>query len=282
MAPENQATPSPAACSRRSGAGDPLRPRRVHGDLPLGRQVLAARLKGEAHIGLYPLLDGDRCWWLAADLDGPEAMLAHKQAEHPSRSVPAGQRAAASGRAFRATNPDIVDAVRRRGRAVPPGPGHQFRPRRPPRHQPPPRNRPPLTTTPPTCPQPRGSRTGASVTLRVEHAERPTREIIARRIAGAYASPYPEMPRARAQIRALLATQARRVIPRPLATTAEQRFRFAAELAEGRRAARDCGPPRTRPRAHTSPGPPRLPRQVAPPAPATVACRATPPSAAAS
>jgi hypothetical protein len=37
-------------------------------------------------------------------------MLAHKQAEHPSRSVPAGQRAAASGRAFRATNPDIVDA----------------------------------------------------------------------------------------------------------------------------------------------------------------------------
>jgi superfamily II DNA or RNA helicase len=27
------------------------------------------------HIGLYPLLDGDRCWWLAADFDGPEAMF---------------------------------------------------------------------------------------------------------------------------------------------------------------------------------------------------------------
>ena len=26
-------------------------------------------------IGLYPLLDGDRCWWLAADFDGPAAML---------------------------------------------------------------------------------------------------------------------------------------------------------------------------------------------------------------
>jgi hypothetical protein len=26
------------------------------------------------HIGLYPLLDGDRCWWLAADFDGPDAL----------------------------------------------------------------------------------------------------------------------------------------------------------------------------------------------------------------
>ena len=40
--------------------------------LPL---VLAAHLKGEVHVGLYPLLDGDRCWWLAADFDGPEAMF---------------------------------------------------------------------------------------------------------------------------------------------------------------------------------------------------------------
>ena len=37
--------------------------------------MLAAHLKGEVHIGLYPLLDGDRCWWLAADFDGPEAMF---------------------------------------------------------------------------------------------------------------------------------------------------------------------------------------------------------------
>ena len=43
--------------------------------LPLTSAVLAAHLLGEVHIGLYPLLDGDKCWWLAADFDGPEAML---------------------------------------------------------------------------------------------------------------------------------------------------------------------------------------------------------------
>lgn len=37
--------------------------------------MLAAHLKGEVHIGLYPLLDGDKCWWLAADFEGPEAMF---------------------------------------------------------------------------------------------------------------------------------------------------------------------------------------------------------------
>jgi superfamily II DNA or RNA helicase len=45
------------------------------GYLPLTPAVLASHLKGEVHIGLYPLLDGDRCWWLAADFDGPEAMF---------------------------------------------------------------------------------------------------------------------------------------------------------------------------------------------------------------
>jgi superfamily II DNA or RNA helicase len=43
--------------------------------LPLTAEVLAAHLSGKLHIGLYPLLDGDRCWWLAADFDGPEAMF---------------------------------------------------------------------------------------------------------------------------------------------------------------------------------------------------------------
>jgi hypothetical protein len=43
--------------------------------LPLTPAVLAAHLKGEVHIGLYPLLAGDKCWWLAADFDGPEAMF---------------------------------------------------------------------------------------------------------------------------------------------------------------------------------------------------------------
>src|SRR5580700_10821353 len=43
--------------------------------LPLTPEVLTAHLSGQTHIGLYPLLDGDKCWWLAADFDGPAAML---------------------------------------------------------------------------------------------------------------------------------------------------------------------------------------------------------------
>ncbi|HZC51426.1 MAG TPA: DEAD/DEAH box helicase family protein [Mycobacterium sp.] len=43
--------------------------------LPLTRDVVTAHLSGEQEIGLYPMLDGDRCWWLAADFDGPAAML---------------------------------------------------------------------------------------------------------------------------------------------------------------------------------------------------------------
>jgi hypothetical protein len=45
------------------------------GERPQWERRLAAHLSGQAHIGLYPLLDGDRCWWLAADFDGPAAML---------------------------------------------------------------------------------------------------------------------------------------------------------------------------------------------------------------
>jgi hypothetical protein len=43
---------------------------------PLTPKVLDAHLRGDMHIGLYPLLDGDRCWWLAAAGsrgDGPQA-----------------------------------------------------------------------------------------------------------------------------------------------------------------------------------------------------------------
>jgi superfamily II DNA or RNA helicase len=43
--------------------------------LPLTAEVLAAHLTGKMHIGLYPLLDGDASWWLAADFDGPDAMI---------------------------------------------------------------------------------------------------------------------------------------------------------------------------------------------------------------
>ena len=38
-------------------------------------EVLTAHLSGGLDLGLYPLLDRDRCCWLAADFDGPSAML---------------------------------------------------------------------------------------------------------------------------------------------------------------------------------------------------------------
>lgn len=43
--------------------------------LPLTPEVLAAHLRGTHHIGLYPMLPGDQTCWLAADFDGPAAML---------------------------------------------------------------------------------------------------------------------------------------------------------------------------------------------------------------
>ncbi|WP_226358319.1 MULTISPECIES: DEAD/DEAH box helicase [unclassified Pseudonocardia] len=43
--------------------------------LRLGDDVVAAHLSGRDHIGLYPLMPGDTCRWLAADFDGPAAML---------------------------------------------------------------------------------------------------------------------------------------------------------------------------------------------------------------
>jgi hypothetical protein len=39
--------------------------------LPLTDDAVAAHLTGDVHVGLYPLLDGDSCHWLAADFDGP-------------------------------------------------------------------------------------------------------------------------------------------------------------------------------------------------------------------
>jgi superfamily II DNA or RNA helicase len=43
--------------------------------LPLTAEVIHAHLTGELELGLYPLLESDRCCWLAADFDGPAAML---------------------------------------------------------------------------------------------------------------------------------------------------------------------------------------------------------------
>lgn len=45
--------------------------------LPLTDDVVTAHLSGELELGLYPLLDGDRCSWLAADFDGA-TMLDHQ------------------------------------------------------------------------------------------------------------------------------------------------------------------------------------------------------------
>jgi hypothetical protein len=67
--------------------------------LPLTPAVLAAHLKGEIHIGLYPLLDGDKYWWLAADFDGPEAMfdaLTYIKADH-ALQVPVAPEVSRSG-----------------------------------------------------------------------------------------------------------------------------------------------------------------------------------------
>jgi hypothetical protein len=45
--------------------------------LPLTAQVIENHLRhdNDLFIGLYPLLPDATCWWLAADFDGPQAML---------------------------------------------------------------------------------------------------------------------------------------------------------------------------------------------------------------
>jgi len=73
-----------------------------HGEreyLPLTADVLTAHLSGQTHIGLYPLLDGDRCWWLAADFDGPAALLDALNYVKAARAlnVPAGLEVSRSG-----------------------------------------------------------------------------------------------------------------------------------------------------------------------------------------
>ena len=60
--------------------------------LPLTEAILTKHLSGELEIGLYPLLDGDRCHWLAADFDGPTALvdaLSYLKAAR-ANGVPAG------------------------------------------------------------------------------------------------------------------------------------------------------------------------------------------------
>ena len=68
--------------------------------LPLTNDVLVAHLTGDVFVGLYPLLPGGECHWLAADFDGPTAMLdalAYTKAGR-SRGVPAALELSQSGR----------------------------------------------------------------------------------------------------------------------------------------------------------------------------------------
>jgi superfamily II DNA or RNA helicase len=89
--------------------------------LPLTPEVLSAHLSGQAHIGLYPLLDGDRCWWLAADFDGDAAMLDALNYIKAARAagVPAGLEVSRSGTGAHAwiffTAPVPAEAARRLG-----------------------------------------------------------------------------------------------------------------------------------------------------------------------
>lgn len=68
--------------------------------LPLTPEVIDAHLRGDAHIGLYPLSDDDTCWWIAADFDKEGAMLdalAYMKAAR-SYGIPAALEVSQSGR----------------------------------------------------------------------------------------------------------------------------------------------------------------------------------------
>ena len=89
--------------------------------LPLTAEVLAAHLSGQVHVGLYPLLGGDRCWWLAADFDGSAAMLDALNYVKAARAmgVPAGLEVSRSGTGAHAwvffTAPVQAEMARRLG-----------------------------------------------------------------------------------------------------------------------------------------------------------------------
>ncbi|CAN5871823.1 DEAD/DEAH box helicase family protein [soil metagenome] len=68
--------------------------------LPLTLEVIDAHLRGEAHVGLYPLSDDDTCWWVAADFDKEAATLdalAYMKAAR-SYGIPAALEVSQSGR----------------------------------------------------------------------------------------------------------------------------------------------------------------------------------------
>ncbi|HZE18259.1 MAG TPA: helicase, partial [Mycobacterium sp.] len=68
--------------------------------LPLTADVIAKHLRGDHHIGLYPLGDDDTCWWVAADFDKEAAMLDALAFMKAARAhqVPAALEVSQSGR----------------------------------------------------------------------------------------------------------------------------------------------------------------------------------------
>lgn len=74
--------------------------RRSASPLPLTAQTVAAHLVGDVFIGFYPLLKDNSCYLLAADFDGPAAMLdalAYTKAAR-AEGVPAALEISQSGR----------------------------------------------------------------------------------------------------------------------------------------------------------------------------------------
>jgi superfamily II DNA or RNA helicase len=68
--------------------------------LRLTPATVADHLRGSQHIGFYPLLQNDTCWWVAADFDGAAAMLdalAYVKAAR-FRGIPAALEISQSGR----------------------------------------------------------------------------------------------------------------------------------------------------------------------------------------
>ncbi|BAW03481.1 DEAD/DEAH box helicase [Nocardia seriolae] len=68
--------------------------------LPLTDDVIAGHLRGDHHVGLYPLTDDDTCWWVAADFDKSAAMLdalAFLKAAR-AKDIPAALEVSQSGR----------------------------------------------------------------------------------------------------------------------------------------------------------------------------------------
>ncbi|MGH3406991.1 MAG: TOTE conflict system archaeo-eukaryotic primase domain-containing protein, partial [Streptosporangiaceae bacterium] len=117
---------APSAHHRQIRPAAPSRPPAAPAATPLAlghfaRETRKHELSGQAHIGLYPLRDGDRCWWLAADFDGPAAMLdalAYLKAAR-SLAVPAALEVSRSGIGAHAwvffTGPVPAETARRLG-----------------------------------------------------------------------------------------------------------------------------------------------------------------------